>query len=63
MKTVHFSNIKWDTDGETIDLPDNYTTEVPMELDVAEQGADLLSDKFGFCVFSFDFEEKSKKSH
>ena len=43
-------NIHWDTDGEEINLP----TEVFIEEDINEEEiADYLSDKYGFCIFSF----------
>ena len=44
------SNIKWETDGEEIDLP----TEVEVEdgLD-DDQIADYLSDTYGWLVISF----------
>jgi len=66
IKSVTFSNVKWDTDGEKVDLPKEVTIKtedldidledgVPQE-NVAMQGADILSDKYGWCVKSFDFE-------
>lgn len=56
---VRFTDIVWDTDGEPTDLPT--TVELDVEL-AAEQsldvdGADILSDKYGFCVESFNFEQ------
>lgn len=44
-------NIKWDTDGEVLDLPSE--VEVPTNLEI-DDIADYLSDVYGFCVFSFE---------
>lgn len=54
---IKFSNIVWDTDGEEVDLPSEVTLEVDEDSDVALDGADMLSDKYGWCVVSFSFEE------
>lgn len=53
---VQFSEIKWDTDGEKVDLPSEVILDVENGLDVENEGADVLSDKYGWCVESFDFE-------
>jgi heme/copper-type cytochrome/quinol oxidase subunit 2 len=53
---VHFYNINYDTDGESIDLPTELTLEVDDDIDVSLEGADLISDETGFCVNSFNFE-------
>lgn len=50
---VRVFDIKWDTDGEDIDLPKEVRFEVEEEDDIA----DKLSDYYGFCVFRFDFEK------
>lgn len=63
MKRYKFFNIKWDMTNDDED-DDDGTPELPnsVELDVLEdfnavnEGADLLSDIYGFCVFSFEFE-------
>lgn len=59
MKTqVRFFDIQWDTDGAKIDaLPKETTIDVVMDdnTDIALEGADMLSDKFGWCVSSFHF--------
>jgi hypothetical protein len=58
------SNIVWDMtcDGEAA----SFTAEqlgLPSEMvvecdgDIAAEGADILSDKWGWCVISFDFEQ------
>jgi len=62
-RQVRFYNIKWDTtdddhpDGQDVDLPDDVTLEVDGDVDLDTEGADVLSDKYGWCVFSFDYEE------
>ena len=55
---IRFHNIKWDTDGEDVDLPTETTLEVDDDIDVSLQGADALSDKFNWCVLSFEWEQK-----
>ena len=53
-----FYNIKWDTDGQSHNLPSEYLYSSPMdEFDVENEGADVLSDEFGYCVFSFEYEK------
>jgi hypothetical protein len=53
---VRFSNIVWDTDGKFVELPSEVTLEVPKDKDVDLEGADVLSDKYGWCVKGFEFE-------
>jgi len=53
---VRFFNIVWDTDGESVDLPVSVVRDVPDETDFNEEAADLLSDEFGWCVSSVEFE-------
>lgn len=52
-KKVRFYDIKWDTDDVEIDLPTEVVLDVECTVDVLEEGADILSDKYGWCVFSF----------
>ena len=52
---IHFYNIVWDTDGETVNLPHEITLHVDEDCQVETEGADALSDKYGWCVVSFDF--------
>ena len=47
------TNIEWDTDGEDVDLP---SVDI-VEADSAEEVADVLSDKHGFCIRSLGIEE------
>jgi hypothetical protein len=57
-KKIRFSNINWDTDGVDADLPESAELDVNVgdDTDLGLEGADILSDKFGYCVFSFNFE-------
>ena len=57
MRTVNFYNIDWVTDGEEIDLPTDILLEVDEDFMVEYDGANLLSDEYGFCVNSFTFQE------
>ena len=45
-------NIKWETDGQAVELPDS--TEI--EAEDIDQVADKLSDKYGFLINSLDVE-------
>jgi hypothetical protein len=56
MQKIRMFDIKWDTDGEDVELPDEMSFEVEDDFDVESEGADLLSDETGWCVFGFDFE-------
>ena len=56
MMRVRFFDISWDTDGEDVDLPTDVTLEVDEDIDLDTQGADELSDEFGWCVFGFNYE-------
>ncbi len=54
---IHFFNIQWDTDGEIVNLPNEIVMTIEDEdMDIGLEGADILSDKFGWCVNSFDFK-------
>lgn len=53
---VRFFNINWDTDGQEVDLPKEVILEVDGDRDISIEGADELSDKYGWCVEGFDFE-------
>ena len=57
-RSVRFFNIQWDTDGQNANLPTEVTLEISdSDTDIATEGADILSDKYGWCVESFQFEE------
>jgi len=59
---VRFFNIDWDTDGEEVDLPlEAYAPNVDNDIDLENDGADVLSDKYGWCVNSFSYEILSRK--
>lgn len=60
-KEITFKNIKWDTDGEKISLPKVVKAIVGSDFDTSLEGADFLSDIFGFCIFEFNFTEKPTK--
>lgn len=53
---IKFTNIQWDTDGETTNLPAEVTLDVKNDIDETIEGADVLSDQFGYCVVSFTSE-------
>lgn len=48
------TGIEWDTDGEEVDLPSKVIVPEDVDLDGI---ADYLSDKYGFCVYSFHVDE------
>ena len=54
-----FHNIKWDTDDippKKLNLPSSVTITIDAsDFNPSLEGADKLSDMFGFCVFSFNF--------
>jgi len=50
---VEVCDIKWDTDGKKVNLPDSYRLFV--QSDEIENLADKLSDKFGWCVKDFNW--------
>jgi hypothetical protein len=53
----------YDTDGESIDLPNVLNIEVPNEMDDIEEIEDFISDeisnKTGFCHYGFTYEIES----
>lgn len=59
---VYFSDIRWDqTENgavpvDAVDLPETCVLDVPEGFDGLEEGADALSDAFGYCVFSYNHE-------
>ncbi len=48
---VEVYDIKWDTDGKKVNLPDSHRLFV--QSDEIENLADKLSDRFGWCVKDF----------
>lgn len=55
-KKIHFYDIEWDTEGEQTTLPPTCDATVDKDFDVDAQGADWLSDKFGWTVKGFRFK-------
>lgn len=56
-KLIKFVDIDWETDGENpddLDLPSEVYMRVPLDEDVFEVGADMLSDEFGWLVNHFE---------
>ena len=61
MKKIYkFYNIKWDTDGVSatkLNLPSSVEMEInDVDFNPETEGADKLSDKFGYCVFGFEYK-------
>ena len=52
MAKFNVTNIVWDTDDEDLDLP----TEEVVECYNDECISDILSDKYGWCVESFNID-------
>ena len=57
MKKYKATDIQWDTDGEDVDLPTEVTFEMEDDEDPSVDGANAISDKIGWCLFGFNFEE------
>lgn len=58
---VTFYNINWDDEGDpNFDLPTSVTLDVSPLADLDQDGADILSDNFDYCVFSFDYKIMKK---
>ena len=55
MTKYNLFNIVYDTDGESNELPTELTFNVDDDVDIAMEGADLISDETGFCVESFEW--------
>ena len=54
---VRFWAILWDAEFPEIRrLPEEIILNMESDADVASEGADCLSDKFGYCVHGFEFE-------
>jgi hypothetical protein len=56
-KVYHLYNIKYDTDGEKVKLPTEALVMVEESEDIAETGADIISDNTDWLVVSFKFKE------
>lgn len=57
MKMYHIKGIKWDTEGLEVDLPKECLLDAYDGFDVANDGADVLSDRYVWCVETFVFTE------
>jgi len=57
MKRYRAFDICWDTDGVAVELPESAIIELDDEQDIQYDGADVLSDEYGWCVFGFNYEE------
>ena len=60
MKRYRIYNILWDCDGENpkqFDLPLDFVVDVDDDLNMEHDGANIISDYFGFCIHGFDFQE------
>ena len=64
-KQVRFSEIEWDSEGVGADLPHDVTLSIDSSkcLELETDGAEMLADKFGFCVKSFLFEELKQNTN
>jgi len=62
---MHITGIVWDTDGVEVDLPSELIIDTAFEgiKNPSIEVADWLSDKFGWCVNSFNFEPASDTQH
>jgi predicted Abi (CAAX) family protease len=49
-------DIDYDTDGETVELPQELTLELDDDADPSLELADAISDKTGWLVNGFQFE-------
>ncbi len=57
-------DIEYDTDGIDVDLPNELTFDIEDQDFVPEyELADAISDKTGFCVFSFQFDILEESTH
>lgn len=50
-------DIDYDTDGEEVDLPAELEVELEQGADPSLELADEISDRTGFCVRAFKFDE------
>ena len=56
MLKIQITNIVWDAD-DSLELPNTETLEVPDDTNLEDTDlADILSDKYGYCVDSLTFE-------
>ena len=56
MKPVRFFDIQWDTDeDDNADLPNDVLVLMDDDRDPVEEGANILSNEYGFCVKGSSF--------
>lgn len=56
MIKIHITNIVWDAD-DSLELPNTETLEVPDDTNLEDTDlSDILSNKYGYCVYSLTFE-------
>jgi hypothetical protein len=53
---IKVTNIIYDTDGESVDLPSEMIVNVDGIIDIDQEIADAISDKTGWCVGSYNYE-------
>jgi len=63
MKKYRAFDINWETDGEEVELPTTAEFELEDDQDPSLEGADALSEKYGWLINDFDFEEISIFDH
>ena len=49
-------NVRYDTDGEMVPLPQELTLELSDHEDVEDELSELVSDLTGFCHHGFEYE-------
>lgn len=54
---IRVFDIKYDTDGEDVDLPQSIEFEVQDHEHLEDELSELISDHTGFCHFGFNYEE------
>lgn len=63
MRTARLTNIRWDTDGEDVDLPSTLVISVPKadadddEDAFGDLAVDAASDHTGWCISGCDVDE------
>jgi hypothetical protein len=53
---IKVTNIVYDTDGESVDLPSEMIVNVDGVIDIESEIADSISDRTGWCVTSFQYK-------
>lgn len=59
MKKYQAFDINWETDGEQVNLPSSARFELDDDADPTLEGADALSDQYGWLINDFSFKEIS----